>query len=601
MIHGIRTRFARLRRDRSTAALLVAVTALAFAAAGAQAPAAHAATQCSLANGILEVHMTKHLDVAEFQTVGGNITVRGEAGPVTCAGGPPTTTNTDTVLAIDDSDRLATPAPTDGSTTLYLRNPASFSPGKTPEGAPGRGEIEFVVNMNAGNDDELIVEAGPGGSDWTAGSGGFDWTGDRSRDLLGGPFDEVELAGHDGADRISAQGGGTTGAPLTAIPTVVIQGHAGSDTLLGSNLGDDIFGHAGDDVIEGHGGDDRVRGWAGNDTVTGGAGTDILYSSSSTPGVTVDLGRSDRQDTREGLDQLAGFEGVIGTLSADTLIGGDGGNVLIGLEGDDTLDGRGGSDALLGESGADTIVFERSPGPVTVDLAAKSAVQGAADADTLDGIENVIGSPFADKLTGDAGANLIEGGAGADTVAAGAGADRVVLRDGEADTAGCGADADTVVTDRRTVDTIAADCETVDALPQPQPTPATSGQQPTQSPDRSLSFALTGASSQRLIAQKAVHVRVRSPLETATIVASASGRLSGERRASTTKLRLTPVSTVVGAGQTKTLKLRLTKASLAALRKALAAKRRPTVKVTAQARDAAGNRVVRTLRVKAKR
>jgi hypothetical protein len=34
MIHGIRTRFARLRRERPTAAMLVAVTALVFAVAG---------------------------------------------------------------------------------------------------------------------------------------------------------------------------------------------------------------------------------------------------------------------------------------------------------------------------------------------------------------------------------------------------------------------------------------------------------------------------------------------------------------------------------------------------------------------------------------
>jgi hypothetical protein len=61
------------------------------------------------------------------------------------------------------------------------------------------------------------------------------------------------------------------------------------------------------------------------------------------------------------------------------------------------------------------------------------------------------------------------------------------------------------------------------------------------------------------------------------------------------------VRTSVAAGSTRTVKLRLTRAQLASIRRALARRRAPTVKVTAEARDAAGNVVVRTLRVRAKR
>jgi hypothetical protein len=204
---GIRTRFARLGRERSTAAALVAVTALVFAAAGAQAPAAHAATQCSLANGLLEVHMTQDDDRAGLVPAGTTIVVLDRANAVACAGGTPTTANTDTVLVVDDSDDPDTPAAKDGNTTLALYGPASFGPGKTPEA--GGGEIEFVVNMNAGDRDHLLVAATSGGSSWTAGSNGYDWNGDLARELIGGPFDEVTLTGY----------GPTTGSALRAAAT----------------------------------------------------------------------------------------------------------------------------------------------------------------------------------------------------------------------------------------------------------------------------------------------------------------------------------------------------------------------------------------------
>ena len=48
---------------------------------------------------------------------------------------------------------------------------------------------------------------------------------------------------------------------------------------------------------------------------------------------------------------------------------------------------------------------------------------GDAQGDTLSGIENIIGSAFADVLTGDGGPNTLVGGAGADALNGGAGTD----------------------------------------------------------------------------------------------------------------------------------------------------------------------------------
>jgi hypothetical protein len=109
-------------------------------------------------------------------------------------------------------------------------------------------------------------------------------------------------------------------------------------------------------------------------------------------------------------------------------------------------------------------------------------------------------------------------------------------------------------------------------------------------PDTTLSVTVGGAHRQRLLRQKAVHMKVACPDEACTIVATATG-----------KLRLRPLTTSLSAGATRTLKLRLTRKQLAVVRRAIAAGRRPSLSVTVQAQDAAGNTVSRTKRVTAVR
>jgi Ca2+-binding RTX toxin-like protein len=55
---------------------------------------------------------------------------------------------------------------------------------------------------------------------------------------------------------------------------------------------------------------------------------------------------------------------------------------------------------------------------------------GDASGDTYLGIENLLGSAFADTLRGDANANVIEGGAGNDTLTGNAGNDTFVFHSG---------------------------------------------------------------------------------------------------------------------------------------------------------------------------
>ena len=106
-----------------------------------------------------------------------------------------------------------------------------------------------------------------------------------------------------------------------------------------------------------------------------------------------------------------------------------------------------------------------------------------------------------------------------------------------------------------------------------------------------------------MLRQKAVRVRVSSPLEASTVLATGSVSLrtaAGGRRPATT-LRLRTLTATVAANSTRTLGLRLNRRQLAAVREALAAGKRPTINVAVEASDAAGNTVRRTLRVRAKR
>ncbi|HEX6013584.1 MAG TPA: hypothetical protein VFY87_17650, partial [Geminicoccaceae bacterium] len=198
-------------------------------------------------------------------------------------------------------------------------------------------------------------------------------------------------------------------------------------------------------------------------------------------------------------------------------------------------------------------------------------------------------------LTGDAAPNRLVGGAGNDMIAAGDGADRLELRDGDGDRAACGAGADSAVSDRRSLDALEADCEIVDALPEPQLGGA--GERPDggQAPDTTLRFTLAGAKRQRLVRQGAIRVRLECPLEDCSAVASATGRVRG------TRLRLRPRTIAVAAGPARAVALRLTRKQRQALRAALAAGTRPRLTVTVTARDAAGNTVRQTLRITAKR
>ena len=122
-------------------------------------------------------------------------------------------------------------------------------------------------------------------------------------------------------------------------------------TILGTDVGEEIFGTEGSDVIVAFGGGDFVSPAGGNDFVCAGAGNDFVFQSDRADSI-----RSGTPHPRYSGDELQGG------LDADKLFGGD---LLFGMEGPDylvtnetdrlsELNGGWGKDTCVGERGDDT-------------------------------------------------------------------------------------------------------------------------------------------------------------------------------------------------------------------------------------------------------
>jgi Ca2+-binding RTX toxin-like protein len=517
-------------------------------------------------------------------------------------------TNTNGVVIADNSNDPATPEEADGGAVVRIDDPADFAPGATLEnGGAAFSNIEFQARFGAGFDG-ITLQTGAQddtinvGTDPETDTDRINWdpsAADPAPDaeLTHSGVDLLQFLVEGGDDLVTAEGGNGTGDSFAGLAPLVMVGVGGVDTFTGG-LGEDVLvGGRGDDILLGGLGEDRLDGGEGDDTIAGGDGAhDVASFGGANRPVSVDLNLTGSQDTGAGNDVLTGVEDVRGSLNPDTLIGDAGANFLSGEDGDDMLDGGLGDDMLIGASGVDTVTYAHAGTGVAANLA--SGAFGGGGNDTLGGVENLVGSPFADDLTGGDGPNSITGLGGVDRISALGGPDIVNARDGGLDTVSCGNDADSVLGDPRSVDaSIDGDCETVDFLPEPPIADPPPGVPPggvppggAASPDTTISAVLRGARSQRVLKQNGVIVKVGCPLEDCT--ARASGGSS--------KLRLKPLTRTIRSGATGTVKLRLAKRQRRALKSAFAAGRRPKLRVTARMTDAAGNAATRSLSVKAK-
>ncbi|MEM5550482.1 calcium-binding protein [Pseudoalteromonas neustonica] len=154
------------------------------------------------------------------------------------------------------------------------------------------------------------------------------------------------------------------------------------NNVSGSAYQDTIIGNNNSNIINGFGGNDFIGGLGGNDILIGG----------------------------EGVDKLLGGKGN------DTLIG--------GIEWGETLDGGSGIDAASFDGGTldgNGVYVRMDQGFVTSKLNHQNfdwwgLVSGIKDGsikhDTLNSVENIVGSKYSDSINGDSNDNVFHGGAG---------------------------------------------------------------------------------------------------------------------------------------------------------------------------------------------
>ena len=218
-----------------------------------------------------------------------------------------------------------------------------------------------------------------------------------------------------------------------------LRGMGGNDTLTGNGGNDILKGGEGNDTLKGGEGDDMLDGGPGRDTLEGGGtqgdeGDDIATYASAEEGVTVDLsgGNLGRGDAAG--DTYTGIEQYLGSDHADTFISGEGADNINGGTNTNVVDDM------------DTVSYERSEKGVTVNLSVpeqqvtdddqnpENSVNPAgsyARGDTLNNIENVIGSNHDDDLTAGSDGSVIDGGKGDDDLTGGSGSDTFVFASGD--------------------------------------------------------------------------------------------------------------------------------------------------------------------------
>jgi len=283
----------------------------------------------------------------------------------------------------------------------------------------GTGAAERIRGF--GGDDAIstgdgadVIEGGEGNDDIDAGAGDDRIYGGAGNDTIDGGV------GVDWLDFSSAESGVT-------VSLVTSSGSQGVDTvtnvenLQGSAFADILTGDGGANFIDGGAGNDIIVGGGGQDELRGGSGFDTADFSSAASGIVVDFG----QVTGGAAAWMYSVESVVGSAFDDSIkIGGD----ANGAGGDDILFASAANQTITGGDGVDTVNFNEmsQAGAVSVNLAEGWAT-GATGSDTLAGVENVVGTSFADVIVGSGSANRIAGLSGTDTLTGGGGADAFVF------------------------------------------------------------------------------------------------------------------------------------------------------------------------------
>jgi Ca2+-binding RTX toxin-like protein len=231
--------------------------------------------------------------------------------------------------------------------------------------------------------------------------------------LVGGQGDDVLNGGEDGdgSDGFDVVSYGSATGPVDIDLALGRATGQGSDSLTGIA---GAFGSPFGDTVKGDVNENWLGGASGDDVVTGGEGNDTLGIGGRESVLALDVLLSRLPIFRF---EIAGFDG------GDDVLSGEGGDdVLVGSElAFDDMGGwtaEPGNDELLGGPGVDWVTFDCLCPPldrsITVNLAVGTAEGWGTD--SLDDIENMVGSLDADVLTGDDDPNEILGMQGDDSL-----------------------------------------------------------------------------------------------------------------------------------------------------------------------------------------
>ncbi len=223
----------------------------------------------------------------------------------------------------------------------------------------------------------------PAGADARPGCGG------RKATVVAGNGDDVIRVPKKGPQVIVAGGGNDEIHSFRNKDRVC--GGTGDDRIFGGPGRDKLYGGAGADFVDEGPGSGKVFAGSGDDTVLGGAGGDTVQAG-------------------DGADRLFGEiqdDQMFGELGDDLLVGGQGIDSLHGGSDQDWLRGDTNRDRYFGDAGDDTLSFATATPPggeagvdgVSVNLPANTAT-GDEWKERAFGIENLVGSAFADSLVG---------------------------------------------------------------------------------------------------------------------------------------------------------------------------------------------------------
>lgn len=322
----------------------------------------------------------------------------------------------------------------------------------------------FANELRSGNGNDILI--GDGGADILDGGAGYDTASyvNAEEGVVASLTDSAINAGDAAGDMYIA-----IEALRGSAHDDWLYGDAGANGLSGWYGDDRLIGFAGNDAMNGQAGDDVLYGGEGADTLIGGSGNDILvggvhgdtmqggsgfdYASyvDASSGVYADLGdpswnvgdaRYDTYDSIEGLRGSQFADTLIGDSASNIIYGDSGSDMILGRGGDDTLYGGIGNDQLRGEDGNDTLYggsgddkllggegADRLDGGLGFDFASYATatervrvyldapaynIGSAAEGDTFQSIEGLIGTSFDDRLYGSDDKNVLHGRHGDD-------------------------------------------------------------------------------------------------------------------------------------------------------------------------------------------